>query len=366
MVMAKSDDGPRKLREITSGLVDRVREPGWPRTMVAIGGALLFLLIPYPINVSGDFEVITLEPAQVHTLTDGIIDQVLVHAGERVEKGAVVARLLDTYLQIDKAKLDAQLKEKKAQLLLAQRGYRQEEIEKARLKQQELQAMVSLARGQAQRNAELHKAGILSVEELERTRTDYIQKNKELAQAEQELKQRVRGLREEEIDQAKAEVEQLQAQVAELDQHLAWTEVVASGSGLVITPEHELRSLVGQHVAKGSAILKIVDPERLVARIQVPESEFGDVAVGQKVSLRAYQLPSDVISGVVDSIEPTVERLNEFATTVPVLSKLEDARGRLRPGTTGKAKIDCGPKFIGYIIYRRFLRSIFVQIWSWY
>jgi HlyD family secretion protein len=327
---------------------------------------VILLLIPYPIHVSGDFEVITLQRPEVRTLTDGIVSEILVRAGQTVKNGEPVARLLDTYLLIERAKLQAELDSKRASLRLAEKGYRQEEIEKARLKLQELASMVDLSRRQLDRVRQLGKAGIVAAEELERARSEHTQKNKELAQAEQELKQRLKGSREEEIEQARAEVDQLNARVRELDQHLEWTTVLAPIAGIVVTPEHELQAQIGKHVDRGTSLMRIVDPESVVARIQVSENEFGDIAVGHEVELRSFQYPQQVFASAINSIEPTVERPTEFSSTISVLSRLENQDARLRLGSTGKAKIDCGTRFIGYIIYRRFLRSLLIQIWSWY
>ena len=104
-----------------------------------------------------------------------------------------------------------------------------------------------------------------------------------------------------------------------------------------------------------------------MARVEVPESEFGDVDLGQEVELRAFQYPDSTFSGVVDMIEPQVTRVNEFSSVVPVLTRIEDSRwSLLRIHTKGRAKISLGYSSCGYVLYRRFLRSTFVKVWSWY
>ena len=100
---------------------------------------------------------------------------------------------------------------------------------------------------------------------------------------------------------------------------------------------------------------------------KIPESEFGDVRLGQDVDLRAFQYPSSSFSGVVDAIESQVTQANEFSSSVPVLTRVTDAKwSLLRVHTKGRAKLSLGYTPLGYVLYRRFLRSTFVKLWSWY
>jgi multidrug resistance efflux pump len=159
----------------------------------------------------------------------------------------------------------------------------------------------------------------------------------------------------------------MKGQLAAIDQHLEWTELKAPMSGQVVTPDHELHELLGTQLPRGTPIVEIVEPRDLVARVEVPEGEFGDVRLGQEVDLRSFQYPDSTLSGVVDAIESKVTQVNEFSSVVPVLTRIEDARwGLLRIHTKGRAKIALGSSPLGYVLYRRVLRSTFVRLWSWY
>lgn len=357
----------RRTSGFAADLLDKVREPGWPRRLAVaalIAGVLLF---PYPLSITGDFEVISGKPLMVRSKVEGTLSEILVKMGDHVDAGQVVARVLDVEMKLERAKVQSQLLEVEAQLRLTKKGFRSEEIQIARLRLQGLSSDVALKNADLKRETALFRAGDVPKARLDEARNAAAQASAAFAQATQELKKLTTGYREEEIAQAAARVEQLKGQLAATDQRLEWTQIKAPTSGQVVTPEHELQKLLGTLVPRGAAILEIVEPRELVARIEIPEHEFGDVNLGQDVALRSFQYPDSTFSGVVDTIEPQVTQVNEFSSVVPVLTRIKDAKwSLLRIHTKGRAKISLGLSPLGYVLYRRVLRSTFVKIWSWY
>lgn len=63
----------------------------------------------------------------------------------------------------------------------------------------------------------------------------------------------------------------------------------------------------GQSLNAGDPLMWITDPNSLLARIQVPQSEMGKFAVGQPASLRFDALPGQTQDAVVSRISPTVD-----------------------------------------------------------
>ena len=357
----------RRLKGFVADLLDKIREPGWPRRIAVVAVIALVLLFPYPLSITGDFEVISGKPLMVRNKVEGTVSEILVKMGDRVEAGQVVARLLDVEMKLERSKVQSQLLEVEAQLRLTKKGFRTEEIQIARLRVQGLSSDVALKNADLKRENALFRAGDVPKARLDEARNAYAQASAALAQASQELKKLTTGFREEEIAQAAARVEQLKGQLTATEQRLEWTQIKAPAAGRVITPDHELQKLLGTLVARGAAIVEIVEPHDLVARIEVPEHEFGDVSLGQEVDLRSFQYPSATFAGVVDTIEPQVTQINDFSSVVPVLTRIKDDRwSLLRIHTKGRAKISLGYSPLGYVLYRRFLRSTFVKIWSWY
>ena len=63
----------------------------------------------------------------------------------------------------------------------------------------------------------------------------------------------------------------------------------------------------GQTLNAGDPVMWITDPNSLLARIQVPQSELGKFAVGQPASLAFDALPGQTQDAVVSRISPTVD-----------------------------------------------------------
>src|SRR4051812_24789808 len=114
----------RRATSFLADLLDKIREPGWPRRITVLVVLVLALLIPYPLSITGDFEVISLKPLMVRNKVEGTLSEILVKMGDRVEEGQVVARLLDVELKLERVKVSAQLLEVEAELRLARKGYR--------------------------------------------------------------------------------------------------------------------------------------------------------------------------------------------------------------------------------------------------
>ena len=55
----------RRTTDLLGDLLDRLREPGWPRRIAVVAVIALVLWIPYPLSITGDFEVISLRPRMV-------------------------------------------------------------------------------------------------------------------------------------------------------------------------------------------------------------------------------------------------------------------------------------------------------------
>lgn len=348
-------------------LFDRVREPGWPRRIAILVVIVLIFCIPYPLSITGDFEIISLHPMQTRTLIDGTVAEIDVKMGDHVKKDQVVARLLDVELKLEHDKVAAELAEVQAQLALAQKGFRTEEVEIARARVEGRAADAVTKEANFRRETALYRAKDSPKAKLDEARNEYIQAQKSLEEAQSELSKLKAGNRMEEIAQAAARVEQLKGRLATSEQHIAWTAIKAPIDGYVVTPDHELQKLHGVQLARGAAVLEIVNPEDLVARIAVPEKEFGDVELKQDVDLRAFQFPSTTFSGEVDQIELQVDRNDATSSMIPVIAKVTDKRWTmLREHARGRAKISLGYHSLGYVLYRRLLRSVFVNVWSWY
>jgi putative peptide zinc metalloprotease protein len=124
--------------------------------------------------------------------------------------------------------------------------------------------------------------------------------------------------------------------------------VVAPAAGVVSTADTQ--NLLNRDVTTGQALLTIVDPSQLVARVYVPVSEIDRVRLGDEVSL---QLPSQfaAIHGRLGAMEGSAMPLPpgllaeeeykgiSLPTYYPSRMSLGQMGSGIRPGMSGQAKI---------------------------
>jgi len=173
------------------------------------------------------------------------------------------------------------------------------------------------------------------------------------------------GSRPEEIEATEAEIARLEVQHNYLTQQLELVRVLSPGSGVITTPK--LKEKIGQYVNKGDLIAEVHELKTIRGEIPISEKEIADVAVGQRVVLKARAFPGHSFYGQVTAIAPAATQENPLGeTTILVITELDNSSLLLKPEMTGNAKIDCGKRRIFNLITRRLTRYIRVEFWSWW
>jgi HlyD family secretion protein len=101
------------------------------------------------------------------------------------------------------------------------------------------------------------------------------------------------------LDEQRAKIGQMRAQYELKKAQLASLEVRAGAEGVL----QELSVEVGQRVAAGSPLAKVVQPTRLKAQLKIPETQAKDVVVGQSASIDTR---NGIVSGHVSRVDPSV------------------------------------------------------------
>jgi len=95
------------------------------------------------------------------------------------------------------------------------------------------------------------------------------------------------------VDQARALLQLKQEQMAALH-------VTAGISGVLVDLPHQ----VGEHVAPGTTLAKVVQPDQLKATLKIAETQARDIQIGQPASIDTH---NGVIPGRVQRIDPAVQ-----------------------------------------------------------
>ena len=101
------------------------------------------------------------------------------------------------------------------------------------------------------------------------------------------------------LEEQQAKVEQLRALYELKKTQLASLHVRAGAEGVL----QELSVEVGQRVAAGTALAKVVQPTRLKAALKIPETQAKDVQIGQTASIDTR---NGVVPGHVVRVDPSV------------------------------------------------------------
>lgn len=112
----------------------------------------------------------------------------------------------------------------------------------------------------------------------------------------------------------------------------SYTRITAPISGIVVN------RLVknGQSVNPGDAVMWITDPDSLLARIKVPQSELGKFAIGQPASLQFDALPGLEQDARVSRISPTVD---PSTGTFRMQISIDAAQGKIAAGMFSRVLI---------------------------
>ncbi len=253
---------------------------------------------PMVREVRGTGTLVPEEMRWIPASTEGRVERILVQPGERVEADTVLMELSDPRLV--QGTLEAQWR-----LRAAQAEY---ESLKARLDGQRLEQESNVARIRAeaeqmrlraQADEELAKEGLLG--ELPRRLS--VSTADELERRAEFERQRLAALNESvraQLASQGANVEQLRS-MDEFQRQQYESLLVRSGTNGVL---QQVAVEVGQRVAPGDTLAKIVDPERLKAELRIAETQARDIQIGQDAVIDTR---NGKIEGRVSRIDPAAQ-----------------------------------------------------------
>jgi len=282
-------------------LVRNIKRLAW---LTLLGGATamaLFNLHP-ELRIKGPFDVLPAHNADVRAGVEGIIEEIIVDEGQTVQKGDLIARLMDRDLQAELQKTAAAIAEVEAKLKLLVAGPRAEEIDQARIEMAKDAEAIDFAKSRVTRYKTLYEDKLLSRQDLEDTEALLALGKAEHAAAKSKLDVLLAGSRPEEIEAMKASRASLESQHSYLQGQIRLMRVLSPASGIVATPSRQLMEMKHQLLKKGDLIAKVFDLKTITAEMVISERDIADVAVGQQVVLKARAYPEMTFHGKVKAI----------------------------------------------------------------
>lgn len=278
---------------------------------------------PLPIVVSAAGAFKPIEQRWITAASPGVVEEVRVLPGDRVQPGTVLAVLSNPAVVSELAQAKANLASAEAERasLHAQLTSQMLTLQ-GQLAADQAQAQTAAVREHAE--SSLVDAHIVSVLEYSATRL----KASEYARLAALDKKRIAAFRESMAAQdqaAAAKVAALRAVLENSRQRVQALSVKAGMQGVV----QDVAVHAGQTLALGGGIARVASVRSLKATLQVPGSEAGEVAIGQSVGL---QLATDVaqdLPGRVIRVSPAVSNGTVDVDVMPEGSLPADVRPNL-------------------------------------
>ncbi|HET7216875.1 MAG TPA: HlyD family efflux transporter periplasmic adaptor subunit [Vicinamibacterales bacterium] len=297
------------------------------------------------------------EATEVRVAPDvgGRIVELKVAEGDRIETGALIARLETADVDLAIRRSQADRDQAVAQLRLVQAGARAEDIRQAKAQVESSEADVRAAEAElAAANADLQRfEALLQVNAGSRKQRDDAATRRDVAVARVfAAKERTRalaetvvrlvaGARPEEIAAARARVASAEAQVATLEKSRADATLTSPVAGIVTSKLAD----AGEVIAPRTPIVVVTDLDHAWANVYVDEPVVPRLKLGQKVVLLTDA--GQRLEGTITFISPKAEFTPRNVQTAQERSRLvyrikvsaDNRQGILKPGMPVEAEI---------------------------
>ena len=221
--------------------------------------------------------------------------------GQKVKKGDVIATLDAALYKEQLAQIDAQVEVQKAKLAKLQKGYRVEEIQKARANMNAKKALFKNAQKKLHRYKKLIVTKATSQERYDSVETAYERANALYMYAKSSFKLLENGYEKEDIAAAKAELDALLAQKNQRQLELDYTTLYAPSNGMILTRIHEVGSIINE----SSIVVELAKEDAYWVRSYMSEKYLGRIKQGMEALV--YTDSGGRYKGVVSFISPLAE-----------------------------------------------------------
>ncbi|WNZ27346.1 efflux RND transporter periplasmic adaptor subunit [Leptolyngbya sp. NK1-12] len=306
--------------------------------------------LAFGIKATGQIEALPSRRVEVTYPVGGTIVRLFVQPGDRVKQGQPVAVITSAELaelRVDaldrQVEMSGEVEKAKADLLLAQQTYQQQQ-QIAHTQIQQAQTELGVAQEQFERDRELMEQGAIPRREYLESEAHLATARNALTEAESRLAvldaaadlKRAQTAVEVAQDRAKlstgtysTRLKQLQTQ-ADPDGTITITAPIAGQIA-------DRPATLGQSAEDaGAALMTIVDDRTVLASANIYEKDLKQVAIGQPVRITVAGMPSRSFQGRVTVMGAVVEGENRV---VPVKAEIANSESVLKPGMFAEMEV---------------------------
>ena len=263
----------------------------------------------------------------------GRVIELYFEAGQRVEKGFVLAVLDNAEYLAEYDRVKATLESSQESLAELREGSRPDEVKQAKADLAEAQTNLKQAEKDLARAKDLFEKKITQPQDLENAKSQYdalVQRVEKLTATSQLI---IDGPRRERKRMAEAQVRQIEAELRRAKWRLDNCRITTPISGTILKKNAELGNLVNPVAFNGSfSLCDVADLSKLEVELSIQERDIAKVFKGQACKVRAEAYPKRIYEGVVSRLLPIADRAKG---AVPVRVRLtvsaDEEGGYLKP-----------------------------------
>lgn len=284
-------------------------------------------------------EVASLRSSDLGFERSGTLEWVGVNRGDRVRRGASVARLDTRNLAAQRTQLVAQRDQSMALLSELQKGPRQEDIDAAQATVRDLEDQLELQRIRQQRREFLADEGAISREQLDEVAFGADALEERLTAARSDVQELLAGTRPEQIAAQEAAVAQLDGRIKDLDITIEKSTIKAPFDGIIGERQQDEGTVVGA----GQAVVRVVEAAQPEVEIGIPGNNLKLLPVG---SAHSVTIGSDRYTATVQSTLPEVDPTTRTRIVVLRLSGVDSTI--VAPGQIARLELQNSVSESGY------------------
>jgi HlyD family secretion protein len=300
--------------------------------------------IPIAITANGTINAdrsINLSPKSA-----GIIKNLLVKEGDRVQQGQLIAVMDDSGLRGQALQMEAQVAQQEAALQRLIAGNRPEDIAKVQFQLNSAQAELRQAEADLSSNKSLYDSGAISRQTYQKSVTARDTAQSNVLQAQQSLTLAQAGSRIEDVSEARARVESALGSLQTVQTQMEDTQIVAPFDGIAIKKYADIGAFVSPSMsssgasASSSSIITLAS-DRLQVVVNLSESQIAKIKLGQAVKIKVDAFPDEQFNGKVDQIAPQAT-ISQNVTSFEVRVGITAESTKLRSGMNVEAQFVIG------------------------
>ena len=240
----------------------------------------------------------TLQPLEETTVSfqvSGTINSLNVKEGSNINKDDILATVDSKNYELQVNQAQANVDKASAAVRQTEKGAREQEIQQAKLKVEQVQTAYNQAVVDFNRNKTLYEAGAITQSDYEKFQNSESVAQKDLETAKQAYSLIIEGATEEQKEQASATYNQANSVKEQAELALSKTSLKSPINGVVISKSISQ----GQLISTGTPAYTIGNIDKLKVLLAVPDYEISSWKIGDKVSAKLY---NDSMEGAVTNI----------------------------------------------------------------